>query len=70
MPTETAIGDLLITEGVVDRVGLSRAQEIQKTRGIALTEAIVELGLADEKTMVIAIAKILRLGSLCLIGAG
>jgi type IV pilus assembly protein PilB len=64
MPTETAIGDLLVSEGVVDRMGLSRAQEIQKTRGIALTEAIVELGLADENAMVSAIAKILRLGSL------
>jgi DNA-binding response OmpR family regulator len=37
---------------VVDQAGLSRAQETQKTRGIALTEAILELALADENSTV------------------
>jgi type IV pilus assembly protein PilB len=64
MAKETAIGDLLVREGIIDPSGLSRARETQEKFGISLGKALATLGLADEQAIVVAIAKILRLESL------
>ncbi|MGB7848001.1 MAG: ATPase, T2SS/T4P/T4SS family [Candidatus Acidiferrum sp.] len=64
MPTQAAIGELLLQQRVVDAPGLLRAREAQKRDGSALSAAIVALGLTDEQSMVAAIAKGLSLESL------
>jgi type IV pilus assembly protein PilB len=61
---ETAIGDLLVREGIIDSSGLSRARETQEKFGISLSKALATLGLADEQAIVVAIAKSLHLESL------
>jgi type IV pilus assembly protein PilB len=61
MAKETAIGDLLVRSGIIDATGLSRALEVQEKNGTSLSTAVTTLGLADEQTIVEAIAKSMRL---------
>lgn len=64
MVKETAIGDLLVSAGIIDATGLARAREAQEKNGISLSKALLTLGLADELGMVEAIAKGMRLEAL------
>jgi type IV pilus assembly protein PilB len=64
MAKEVAIGELLVREGIIDSLGLSRARQAQEKHGICLSKAVATLGLADEQSLVAAIAKSLQLESL------
>jgi len=61
MARESAIGELLVRAGLIDSSGLLRAQEAQKREGISLSKAIVTLGLANEQSMIAAIAKTMQI---------
>ena len=64
MVKETAVGELLVSSGIIDAAGLARAREAQAKNGISLSKALVTLGLTDERGMVVAIAKSMRLEAL------
>jgi type IV pilus assembly protein PilB len=57
----SAVGALLIREGLIDSSGLSRALEIQSKTNVSLGRALADLGLAEEDAVSAAIAKGLRL---------
>jgi type IV pilus assembly protein PilB len=61
MAKESAIGDLLVRAGIIDSLGLSRAQEAQKKEGISLSRALLTLGLASEQGIAAAIAKSMQI---------
>jgi hypothetical protein len=61
MTKETAIGDPLVRPGIIDATGLSRARETQEKSGILLRKALTTWGLADEQSLVEAIAQGMRL---------
>jgi type IV pilus assembly protein PilB len=61
---DTAIGELLMRSGIIDATGLARALEAHEKNGTPLRKALVALGLADEHTVVEAIAKNMRLEAL------
>ena len=56
----SAVGALLLREGLIDSSGLSRALEIQSKSNVSLGRALADLGLADENAVAAAIAKGLR----------
>jgi type IV pilus assembly protein PilB len=64
MTKRSAIGDLLVREGLIDPSGVDRALQLQSKTGGSLTKALVDLGLVDETAVISAIAKGLRLESL------
>ena len=64
MVKEVAIGDLLVRSGLVDAAGLARAREAQEKNGASLSIALVALGLANEQSIVEAIAQSMRLETL------
>jgi type IV pilus assembly protein PilB len=64
MAKEAAIGDLLVRSGIIDAAGLARAREAQEKNAISLSNALVTLGLADEQSVVEAIARSTRLEAL------
>ncbi|MEM9801324.1 MAG: GspE/PulE family protein [Planctomycetota bacterium] len=51
------LGDILVTSGALDEAQLQRARAQQRNGGVALEEALVSLGLADEATVYRALAK-------------
>src|SRR5579864_9512937 len=60
MINSSAIGALLVREGLIDSSALLRALELQATSNFSLGRALAELGLADENAVCAAIAKGLR----------
>lgn len=60
MTRSSAVGALLLREGLIDSSGLSRALEIQSKSNVSLGRALADLGLADENAVSAAIAKGLR----------
>jgi type IV pilus assembly protein PilB len=61
---ETDIGDLLVRSGAIDATGLARVRDAQEKSGVSLGTALASLGLADEQSMIEAIAKSMRLEAL------
>ncbi|HEV2489534.1 MAG TPA: ATPase, T2SS/T4P/T4SS family [Candidatus Acidoferrales bacterium] len=61
MNKPSAIGALLVREGLVDEFGLGRALTLQSKEGLSLGRALADLGLADENAVCAAIAKGFRL---------
>src|SRR5437016_899333 len=61
MTNDILIGDLLTRAGVIDATGLSLARQAQEKGGLSLTQALVNLGLADEYAISTAIAQVLHL---------
>jgi type IV pilus assembly protein PilB len=55
------VGELLTRSGIVDSLGLSRAQEIQVKTGSSLGKILADLGLADEDAVANIVAKGLHL---------
>jgi len=58
------IGDILIQEALVDSSALDRALAVQSKKNISLGKALADLGLADERAVISAIAKGLHLESI------
>ena len=56
----SAVGALLLREGLIDSSALSRALEIQSKSNVSLGRALADLGLADENAVAALIAKRLR----------
>jgi len=56
----SAVGELLMREGLIDSSGLSRALEIQSKTNVSLGRALADLGLADENVVSALIGKGLR----------
>jgi len=56
----SAVGELLMREGLIDSSGLSRALEIQSKTNVSLGRALADLGLADENAVCALIGKGLR----------
>ncbi|MDP9021210.1 MAG: hypothetical protein M3N57_00620, partial [Actinomycetota bacterium] len=52
-----SLGTVLVEQGVIDQEGLQAAMDRQRATGATLPRAIVELGLADERQMVSALAR-------------
>jgi hypothetical protein len=52
-----SLGAVLVEQGVIDQQGLQAAMDRQRATGATLPRAIVELGLADERRMVSALAR-------------
>src|SRR5216684_5277381 len=61
---ETGIGEVLVRSGIIDAAGLARAREAQEKNGTPLSQSLATLGLANENTIVAAIAKSMRLEEL------
>jgi type IV pilus assembly protein PilB len=61
MARDTAIGDLLVRSGIIDATGLACALEVTEKSGTSLSKAVAALGLADEQSVVKAIAESMRL---------
>ena len=61
MAKETAIGNLLVRAGILDATGLARSLEAQVKNGTSLGKAVASLGLAEEQSVIEAIAKSMRL---------
>ncbi len=61
---ETGIGEVLVRSGIIDATGLARAREAQEKNGTPLSQSLATMGLANENTIVAAIAKSMRLEEL------
>ena len=51
------LGDILVATGAIDEAQLQRARVHQRNGGLALEEAVLALGVADEPTVYRALAK-------------